>query len=68
MIPEKVYVHPGAHLGMLTLTTIPVDAPGEEIYIRKNALIEWANNWEWLGQSEDFVYAMKILIQHLNSM
>lgn len=37
-------------------------------YICKDALIEWANNWEWLGQSEDFVYAMKILIQHLNSM
>lgn len=34
--PEKIYVHEGAHLGMLTLTTIPVDAPGEEIYIRKD--------------------------------
>ncbi len=29
---------------MLTLTTIPVGAPGEEIYIRKDALMEWAKD------------------------
>lgn len=40
--PDKIYVHTGAHLGMLTLTTIPVDAPGEQEYIRKDALLEWA--------------------------
>lgn len=39
-MPDKIYVHKGVHLGMLTLTTIPVDAPGEEIYIRKDALME----------------------------
>ena len=37
-------------------------------YIRKDALIEWAKNWEWLGQSDDFLYAMDVLVQYLNSM
>lgn len=39
--PDILYVHTGAHLGMLTLTIIPVDAPGEQEYIRKDALLEW---------------------------
>lgn len=39
--PDKIYVHTGAHLGMLTLTIIPVDAPDEEIYIRKDALMNY---------------------------
>lgn len=39
--PDKLYVHTGAHLGMLTLTIIPVDAPGEQEHIRKDALLEW---------------------------
>ena len=38
-------------------------------YIRKDALLEWVDNWRKLGVvSEDFLYAMKILVQHLNSM
>ena len=38
-------------------------------YICKDALLEWADNWRKLGVvSEDFLYAMKILVQHLNSM
>ena len=47
MIPDKIYVHTGAHLGLLTLTTIPVDAPGEQEYIRKDALLEWAKKKQY---------------------
>ncbi len=39
--PDKIYVHTGAHLGMLTLTTIPVGVTDEQEYIRKEALLEW---------------------------
>lgn len=37
-------------------------------YISKDALLEWANNWKKLGVSEDFLYAIETLVQHLNSM
>ncbi len=37
-------------------------------YIRKDALLEWAENWKQLGQSDDFMYAIETLVQHLNSM
>ena len=38
--PNKIYVHPSPHLGMLSATSIKVDAPGEQEYIRKSALLE----------------------------
>jgi len=41
---------------------------GAEEYIRKNALIEWADNWKKLGMSDDFLYAMETLVNHINSM
>ena len=37
-------------------------------YINKDALLEWADNWKKLGVSDDFLYAMEILVRHLNSM
>ena len=39
--PDKIYVHTGAHLGLLTLTTIPVGGPAEQEFIRKDVLINW---------------------------
>jgi len=42
MILDKIYVHRTYHLGLLSGTEIPVGAPGEEEYIRKDALLEWA--------------------------
>ena len=42
--PDKVYIHTGPHLGMLAATAISVNAPGEQEYIRKDALLEWAND------------------------
>ena len=41
---------------------------GAEEYIRKDALIEWADNWKKLGMSDDFLYAMETLVNHINSM
>ena len=41
---------------------------GSVEYIRKEALLEWANNWKQLGQNDDFMYAIELLIRHLNSM
>lgn len=37
-------------------------------YIRKDALLEWARNWEKIGVSEDFAYAIETLIKHINSL
>lgn len=72
MKPDKIYVHEGAHLGMLTLTTIPVDAPGEETYIRKDALIEWLENKIKIPDVSfinGLTYlAYKDVIEHLNEM
>ncbi len=69
--PDKIYVHEGAHLGMLTLTTISVDAPGEEIYIRKDALLEWLENKAKVPDSfvNGLTYlAYKDVIDKLNSI
>lgn len=71
--PDKIYVHTGAHLGMLTLTTIPVDAPGEQEYIRKDALLEWLDGKMTIeGATEGFVggydSALKDVIEHINEM
>lgn len=41
--PDKIYVHVGPHLGLLNTTIVKTDAPGEQEYIRKDALLEWAN-------------------------
>lgn len=71
--PNKIYVHEGAHLGMLTLTTIPVDTPGEEIYIRKDALMEWAKGKITVEEATEGIVggynlALKDVINKLNSM
>ena len=41
---DKIYVHIGHHLGLMQATSIPTSAPGEEEYIRKDTLLEWAKN------------------------
>ena len=43
------------------------DTPYVE-YIRKDALLEWAKNWEKIGVSEDFAYAIEKLIKHIESL
>lgn len=64
--PDKVYVKKEKNNVVYSLS-VQYDNGGEE-YIRKNSLLEWADNWKKLGVSEDFLYAMEILVEHLNSM
>lgn len=64
--PDKIYVHTGAHLGMLTLTTIPVDAPGEQEYIRKDALLELIKEESKFWDDGEMIF--RGLIDKLNSM
>ena len=56
--PDKIYVHRGVHLGMLTTTVNRVDAPDEEEYIRKDALLVWVESemerlWELLPDADN---------------
>lgn len=39
--PDKIYVHISPCLGLLEATEHKVNAPGEEEYIRKDALLDW---------------------------
>ena len=64
--PDKIYVEQKAIMYDL-VNTEPCKLDDLE-YIRKDALLEWADNWKKLGVSEDFLYAIDILVQHLNSM
>ena len=41
-MPDKIYIHRTYHLGLLSGSEIKIDAPGEEEYVRKEALYEWA--------------------------
>ena len=40
---DKIYVHIGDHFGLMFPTEIPVNAPGEQEFIRKDALLEMLN-------------------------
>ena len=71
--PDKIYVHTGAHLGLLTLTTIPVGGPAEQEFIRKEALLEWLDGKLTIeGATEGFVggydSALKDVIEKINSL
>ena len=65
--PEKVYVlcdydgRPG------NVDIYPLGKRSQE-YICKDALLEWANNLEKIGVSDDFAYAIQTLIKHINSL
>ena len=68
MMPDKIYVTEyNANVKTGYFSRDKDDVFTQE-YISKNALLEWADNWKKLGASEDFLYAMEILAQHLNSM
>ena len=43
---DKIYVHIGHHLGLMQASTLPTSAPGEEEYLRKDALLEWAKEYK----------------------
>ena len=64
--PDKIYCGNNGH-GNLSYSTEKI-YPSMEEYIRKDALLEWANNWEKIGVSKDFAYAIETLIKHINSL
>lgn len=68
--PDKIYVHTGAHLGLLTLTTIPVGGPEEQEFIRKEALREWLIEQRDCSfyTDQDAYEAFQEIIDKLNSM
>lgn len=76
MIPNKIYIplYPnldtdGFHLGDDWMEKSDSYSKYEHVeYIRKDALLEWAENWKKLGQNDDFMYAIETLVRHLNSM
>lgn len=65
--PEKIYL--GIQdVGSGYVYDLSLNNNGEQEYIRKDAILEWANNWKKLGVSEDFLYAIDTLVLHLNSV
>jgi len=64
--PDKIYI-PGKWLNVPSNHFDTEDSPGATEYIRKDDLLEWAKNWEKIGVSEDFAYAIETLIKHINS-
>lgn len=72
MIPDKIYIHLTTHLGLLDATGIPVNAPDEHEYIRKEALMEWLESKVY-EHNEDrfddgFNAALGQVIDKLNEM
>ena len=65
MAPDKIYTDNRGVYAKLPIFS-QIDANVE--YIRKEALLEWANNWKQLGQNDDFMHAIETLVRHLNSM
>ena len=79
--PDKIYIpihqsYPNApidekntHLGAdWYVSKCDQTAVGFHEYIRKDAILEWANNWEKIGVSDDFAYAIEKLIKHIESL
>ena len=72
--PDKIYIQTNAGETLSSKwTTIPFRDFENTEYIRKDALIEWANSWLAFKRSgivvdDGFSYAMEELIKKLNSM
>ena len=74
-VPDKIFVHKGPHLGLITTTIIKTDAPDETEFIRKDDFLEWAKeHYTGLDITKRDMWdggyncAMKQLIEKLNSM
>ena len=72
MIPDKIYLRI-QDLGSGYVYGISLNDNEEQEYIRKGAIIEWANSWLAFKRSgivldDGFSYAMEELIKKLNSM
>ena len=65
MIPDKIYIHIGPHLGLMQANKIPVGAPDEKEFVRKDSLLKWAN--EFKGRYP-YNYAFQMMIDKINSL
>lgn len=69
--PDKIYVAESdkivGHIEHHIFSESPFQRHSSIEYIRKEALLEWANNWEKIGVSDDFAYAIQTLIKHIES-
>ena len=74
MIPDKIYIHIGPHLGLMQANKIPVCAPDEKEFVRKDSLLEWAKakhmELDPPQNERDFgrIEAVEELIDKLNSL
>lgn len=68
--PDKIFIGIKTDGVFSTYTTVCKDYPGAVVYISKEALIKWAENWSKykLRTDDGFLYAMETLVQHLESM
>ena len=79
MMPDKIYLRCGRHdsermdMFWYDEACYPDKPEVEQEYIRKDALLEWANSWLAFKRSgivldDGFSYAMEELIKKLNYM
>ena len=68
--PDKIYIQPNIEDDNDSIRTWLLSPFNDNSvpYIRKDVLLEWANNWEKIGVSDDFAYAIQTLIKHINSL
>ena len=64
--PDKIY-YGVLDNGFQCVNTVQTSTT-PDAYIRKDALLEWAKNWEKIGVSDDFAYAIETLIKHIESL
>ena len=69
-LPDKIYIHVGPHLGLLNTTIIKTDAPGEQEYIRKDALLKWINEARAMPHENAITrdLAFQEVVNYLNTM
>lgn len=69
--PDKIYIAETPNKLIEIWSDEPIEPKPyitEHEYIRKDAILEWANNWEKIGVSDDFAYAIQTLIKHIESL
>ena len=68
--PDKIYIQPDIEEDNDSIRTWLLSPFNDNSvpYIRKEALLEWAKNWEKIGVSDDFAYAIETLIKHIESL
>ena len=66
-MPDKVYVHRTIHLGLLSGTEIPVGAPEETEYIRKDAILDIIKEQKKIAMGFSYEH-LKMIEDKINSL